>query len=136
MFVAEKGGGAWMNESRVRVSGRRSLIEGVFACSVPHSGRPGLPDKLQEFARVMPAVAAVRTWGSAALNLAYVAAGRFDGYWDQRLQPWDVAAGLLICREAGALAEPIHAGRSIVDKGEIIVANEALFDGFAKLVRG
>ncbi|WP_108483190.1 inositol monophosphatase family protein [Oceaniglobus ichthyenteri] len=136
MFVAEKGGGAWMNESRIRVSGRRSLIEGVFACSIPHSGGPGLPEKLREFARIMPAVAAVRHWGSAALNLAYVAAGRFDGQWDQRLKPWDVAAGLLICREAGALMEPMQEGRSMLEHGNMIVANEAMFTGFAKLVRG
>jgi len=136
MFLAEKGGGAWMNESRIRVSGRRSLIEGVFACSVPHSGGPGLPETLQEFARVMPAVAAVRSWGSAALNLAYVAAGRYDGYWERRVKPWDIAAGLVICREAGALLEPVREGRSMLEHGEAIIANEALFDGFAKLVRG
>ncbi len=136
MFVAEKGGGAWMNESRIRVSGRRSLIEGVFATSIPHSGDAGLPGAITEIARVAPATAALHVWGAAALNLAWVAAGRFDGYWEQRLKPWDIAAGALICREAGALMAPLRVGQSIVEDGSIVVANDALFDPFLKLVRG
>ncbi|WP_099825455.1 inositol monophosphatase family protein [Oceaniglobus indicus] len=136
MFISEKGGGAWMNESRIRVSGRRSLIESIFATGIPQAGSPALPEVLRELGRVMPATAGVRHWGAAALNLAYVAAGRFDGYWERRMKPWDVAAGLLICREAGALAVPLRDGRDIVADGEIICANEALFDGLVKVVRG
>ncbi len=136
MFVAEKGTGAWMNESRVRVSGRRSMIEGVFATGLPHSGSPGLPDRMRELGRILPTVAAVRQWGAAALDLAYVAAGRFDGYWQTGVKPWDVAAGVVICREAGGLLEPVRHGASMVDDGGLIVANPNLFDGLARLVRG
>lgn len=136
MFVAEKGGGAWMNEGRLRVSGRRTLIEGMFATSLPHSGAPGLPESLRELGRVLPAVASVRQLGASALDLAWVAAGRFEGFWQRRYKPWDVAAGLLIAREAGALMAPIVEGRDIREDGAGIVASEVLFDSFAKLVRG
>ena len=78
----------------------------------------------------------MRRWGSAALDLAYVAAGRYDGYWERRLNAWDLAAGLVIVREAGGLAEPIEAGGDIVADGTIICANEQLFSPLGKLVRG
>jgi myo-inositol-1(or 4)-monophosphatase len=88
MFYAEKGAGAWLNDSqRLRVSGRTSMIECVFATGVPFGGAKYLPATLQDLARLMPQVAGVRRWGSAALDLAYVAAGRYDGYWERGLQP-------------------------------------------------
>ena len=136
MYFAEKGGGAWMNDKRLRVSARQSMIECVFATGLPFGGRPDLPDTLKELARVLPGGAGVRRWGAAALDLAYVAAGRYDGFWERRLNPWDVAAGLLIVREAGGLAEPISPGASIVEDGEIVCANAPMFDPLAKLVRG
>jgi myo-inositol-1(or 4)-monophosphatase len=77
----------------------------------------------------------VRRWGSAALDLAYVAAGRFDGYWERGVKVWDLAAGLLIVREAGGLAEPIREGRSILEDGEIVAGNAQVFDAFAKVIR-
>ncbi|MEL6620326.1 MAG: inositol monophosphatase family protein [Pseudomonadota bacterium] len=135
MFFAEKGAGAWMNDSRLRVSGRRSMIECVFATGLPFGGRSDLPLTLQELARLMPVCAGVRRWGSAALDLAYVAAGRYDGYWERRLNAWDLAAGLLIVREAGGLVEPLTAGGDILEDGEIICANEAMFDPLARIVR-
>ena len=135
MFVAEKGQGAWMNQSRLRVSNRNRMIESVIAASLPASGRPHLPATLQELARLLPACAGVRQWGAAALDLAYVAAGRFDGVWQRGMNSWDVAAGLLIIREAGGLAEPIRKGRSILENGEIVAANGALFDSLAEIVR-
>jgi myo-inositol-1(or 4)-monophosphatase len=136
LFFAEKGAGAWMNESRLRVSGRTRMIESIFATGLPFGGRGDLPDTLKELARVLPGVAGVRRWGSAALDLAYVAAGRYDGFWERRLNAWDVAAGLVIVREAGGLAEPINPGGDIVADGSIICANEALFAPLSKLVRG
>jgi len=80
MFYAEKGTGAWMNESRMRVSSRHRLIESIFATGLPFAGRGDLPETFQELARLLPASAGVRRFGSAALDLAYVAAGRYDGY--------------------------------------------------------
>ena len=136
MFVAEKGGGAWMNESRIRVSGRRSLIEGVFACGVPHSGAPGLPELLHEFGRVLPAVAGVRHWGAAALNLAYVAAGRFDGYWERRMKPWDVAAGLLLVKEAGGYVTDFDGRDKSLESGDVVAANDRIHVPFLKLLSG
>lgn len=136
MFWAEKGAGAWMNERRIRVSGRRTMQEAVFATGVPFGGKKSLPLMLQDLARLMPVTAGVRRWGAASLDLAYVAAGRFDGYWERELGAWDVAAGLLLVREAGGLAAPLRPGDSIVDQGAVICANEALFDPFCKVICG
>ncbi|GAA6176714.1 inositol monophosphatase family protein [Sulfitobacter pacificus] len=136
MFFAEKGAGAWMNESRIRASGRHRMIESIFATGLPFGGRSDLPQTLQELARLMPVCAGVRRWGAASLDLAYVAAGRYDGFWERRLNAWDVAAGSLIVREAGGLVEPLDEGRDIIGHGQIICANEPIFSGFAKAVRG
>jgi myo-inositol-1(or 4)-monophosphatase len=136
MFAAEKGTGAWMNESRLRVSGRNRMIEALFATGVPFGGRADLPDTIADLARLMPSVAGMRRWGAAALDMAYVAAGRYDGFWERRLKPWDVAAGLIIVKEAGGFADTITPGGDILASGEILTASPALFDPFAKLIRG
>jgi myo-inositol-1(or 4)-monophosphatase len=135
MFYAEKGEGAWMNESRIRVSARSNMIECVFATGLPFGGRSDLPETLQDLARILPTCAGVRRWGAAALDLAYVAAGRYDGFWERRLHPWDMAAGLVIAREAGALVEPLNPkGDPLID-GEVILACEPIFELFAKVIR-
>ena len=136
MFMAEKGEGAWMNDTRLRVSGRSRMIESVFATGLPFGGRSDLPDTLQDLARLMPVCAGVRRWGSAALDMAYVAAGRYDGFWERRLNAWDLAAGMIIVREAGGLIQPMDPAGGILNDGEIIACNEPLFDGFAKIIRG
>ncbi len=136
MFLAEKGEGAFVNEARLRVSGRSKMIESIFATGVPFGGRAELPQTLQDLARLMPGCAGVRRFGSAALDMAYVAAGRYDGYWERGLNAWDVAAGILICQEAGGLVEPLTPGGDILAGGEVICANEAIFDKFAKVIRG
>lgn len=135
MYVAEKGQGAFMNETRLRVSGRTKMIESIFATGLPFAGRSDLPETLADLARILPQVAGVRRWGSAALDLAYVAAGRYDGFWERRLQSWDIAAGILIAREAGALVEPLLPKGDILKDGEIICANNEIFDTFAKVIR-
>ena len=134
-FFAEKGEGAWMNEGRLRVSGRDKMIEALFATGVPFGGRADLPDTLQDLARLMPTCSGVRRFGSAALDMAYVAAGRYDGFWERRLNAWDMAAGLVILRESGALVEPLTAGGDILADGDVICANEVIFDKFAKVIR-
>jgi myo-inositol-1(or 4)-monophosphatase len=136
MFFAEKGAGAWMNDMRLRVSGRHRMIESIFATGLPFAGRADLPDTLRDLGRILPVCAGVRRWGSAALDLAYVAAGRYDGYWERRLNSWDLAAGMLIVREAGGMVEPMNPNGDILADGEIVCANEALFSGFAKIARG
>ena len=135
MFFAEKGLGAFMNDQRLRVSGRRSMIECVFATGLPFGGRSDLPETLQELARILPSVAGVRRWGSAALDMAYVAAGRYDGYWERRLNAWDLAAGVIIVKEAGGFIEPLTPGGDILADGEVICANDPIFPAFSKLIR-
>ena len=136
MFVAEKGQGAWMNSTRLRVSQRNRMIEAVFGASLPAAGRHNLPATLQETARLLPACAGIRQWGAAALDLAYVAAGRYDGFWQRGLSAWDVAAGIVIVREAGGFVETIRPEGNPVEDREIIAASTAIFDGFARIVRG
>ncbi len=135
MFYAEKGQGAFMNETRLRVSGRTRMIEALFATGLPFGTRPDLPEALQDMARLLPACSGVRRWGAAALDLAYVAAGRFDGYWERSISAWDVAAGIVILREAGGLVEAIAKGGDILEGGNVIAANEAIFAKFAKVIR-
>ena len=127
MFFAEKGEGAWMNETRIRVSGRGRMIESIFATGVPFGGRSDLPATLQDLARLMPACAGV--------DLAYVAAGRYEGFWERRLNAWDMAAGIVILREAGGFVEPLVPGEDILSSGEIIGSNEVIFDQFSKVIR-
>jgi len=136
MFFAEKGAGAWMNETRLRVSGRSRMIECVFATGIPFGGRADLPDTLHDLARIAPVCAGVRRWGAAALDFAYVAAGRYEGFWERSLNPWDMAAGIVIVREAGGLVEPLQSGGNIFDDHEVICANGSMFDSFAKIIRG
>ena len=136
LFIAEKGAGAWMNDGRLRVSGRSRMIDSVFATGIPFAGRADLSRTLQDLGRLMPVCAGVRRWGTASLDLAYVAAGRFDGFWERRLNIWDLAAGLVILREAGGLVQPLDTEGDILADGDIICANEALFDPFAKVIRG
>ncbi len=136
MFFAEKGTGAWMNEGRLRVSGRHRMIESIFATGLPFGGRADLPETLKDLGRLLPVCAGVRRWGAASLDLAYVASGRYDGFWERRLKPWDVAAGMLIVKEAGGLVEAIRPERNILQHGEIVCSNEPIFSTFAKTIRG
>ena len=135
MYFAEKGAGAWMNDRRLRVSGRRSMNEGVFATGIPFGLKRTMPETLGDLARLMPLCAGMRRWGAASLDLAYVAAGRFDGYWERELNAWDIAAGLLLVREAGGMVQPIRAGEDILATGSIICGNDGLFEPFCKAIR-
>jgi myo-inositol-1(or 4)-monophosphatase len=136
LFWAEKGAGAWMNDRRMRVSGRREMHEAVFATGVPFGAKSTLPATLQDLARLMPACAGVRRWGAASLDLAYVAAGRYDGYWERELKAWDIAAGLLLVKEAGGFVSAIRDGDEPLVKGAVICGNEPLFEPFRKIIRG
>ncbi len=136
MFWAEKGSGAWLNDSRrIRVSGRRQMTEAVFATGVPYAAKKTLPAMMQDLARLMPTCSGMRQWGSAALDLSYVAAGRFDGFWERELKPWDVAAGVLLVREAGGMVSGLRDGQDPVEDGALVAANEGLFEPFRKIIR-
>jgi myo-inositol-1(or 4)-monophosphatase len=134
MFWAEKGVGAYMNDKRLRVSARRELKDAVFATGVPFAATSGA-NRLA-FARtlsvLMPQIAGVRRFGSAALDLAWVAAGRYDGYWEMGIKPWDIAAGMLIAREAGGYATDEH-GKDVV-AGTVVAANPHLHGKLLEVV--
>jgi len=134
-FWAERGEGAWLNDRRLRVSGRSRLLDCLFATGIPFAAKKTLPAMLADLARLMPECAGVRRFGSAALDLAYVAAGRYDGYWEREIHPWDVAAGLLIVQEAGGFVGPIREGHKPMEDGDLIAANAAIFEKFAAIVR-
>lgn len=135
LFWAEKGAGAWMNDRRIRVSGRRHMHEAVFATGIPFGAKTTLPAMMKDLARLMPACAGVRRWGSAALDLAYVAAGRYDGYWERELQAWDIAAGILLVKEAGGFVTGLREGDDPLEKGALIAANDALCGPFTTILR-
>ncbi|MCR9088289.1 MAG: inositol monophosphatase [Rhodobacteraceae bacterium] len=136
MFYAEKGQGAWLNGSqRLRVSGRAKMSDAVYATGLPFGPRPYLPAALQDLARLLPQCSGVRRWGVASLDLAYVAAGRYEGYWERGVKVWDIAAGLILVREAGGFVEPVLQGASIFESGGIIAGNNVLFDAFRETIR-
>ena len=135
LYWAEKGTGAWMNDRRLRVSGRRNMVEGVFGTGIPFGAKRSLAATLGDIARLMPLCAGVRRWGTASLDFAYVAAGRFDGFWERELQPWDMAAGIVLVREAGGTAQALREGDDILASGSVICGNDGLFDPFSKIIR-
>src|SRR5580658_11053085 len=124
LFTAERGKGAFLNNQRLRVAGRKRLADAVFACGLPHLGRGDLALAGRELAAVQDKVAGIRRFGAAALDLAWVAAGRFDAYWERELSPWDMAAGILMVREAGGFATDLDGGDAIFAKKQIIAGNE------------
>ncbi|MEM9794839.1 MAG: inositol monophosphatase family protein [Pseudomonadota bacterium] len=136
LFWAEKGAGAWLDgRERLRVSGRTNMIETVYATGLPFAGSKYLPAALQDLGRLLPVCAGVRRWGAAALDLAYVAAGRYDGFWERGLHPWDIAAGILIVREAGGIVEPIREGQTLIEDGHVIASAASMFERFAGIIR-
>jgi myo-inositol-1(or 4)-monophosphatase len=126
LFTAERGGGAYLNDHRLRVAARSSLAEAVVATGTPHIGRGDHGLFLRELAALMPRVAGVRRCGAAALDLAWVAAGRFDGFWERDLSAWDVAAGALLVREAGGFVSDLDGGDAMLNAGHIVAGNEAI----------
>lgn len=135
LFFAEKGAGAWMNETRIRASVRHRIDESIYATGIPFATRPELPATLKDLAALMPACAGVRRFGSASLDLAYVAAGRFDGFWERDLRVWDMAAGIVIAKEAGAIVEGIAPDTNPLESEDILVSNEPQFEKFSKFFR-
>jgi myo-inositol-1(or 4)-monophosphatase len=135
LYWAEKGQGAYLNDKRLRVAARSELSDAVIASGTPFLGRPGHEVFLAEVERVMAATAGVRRFGSAALDLSYVAAGRVDGFWERHLSPWDIAAGAVVVREAGGFAREIDGG-DFMKTGHIIAASERLLPLLTKTIRG
>ncbi len=111
-FWAEKGRGAWLQDGRLRVSSRRDLSEALIATGIPFLGHGDFVQWSRIFGAIAPQVAGIRRFGSAALDLAWVAAGRYDGFWESGLKPWDAAAGMLLVREAGGFVSDFRARTS------------------------
>lgn len=135
MFHAERGEGAWLNGSRIRVSGRRRMVESLFATGVPFAGMTSLPAVLRDLSRLMPECAGVRRLGAASLDMAYVAAGRYEGYWEREIHPWDIAAGMIIVAEAGGFVGPVQAEGDPLAGGGIIAGNATLHDRLTRVIR-
>jgi myo-inositol-1(or 4)-monophosphatase len=124
LYTAERGGGAFLNDRRLRVGARRVLSDSVVSCSIPHLGRGNHGKALVELRHVMGEAAGIRSMGAAALDLAYVAAGRFDGMWQTGLNSWDIAAGILLIREAGGYVSDFDGGTSMLETGGVVAGNE------------
>ena len=135
MFWAEKGEGAWIDNKKLRVAVRRKLSESMFATGIPFLGKTGHNQFLAELNNVMEEVAGVRRFGSAALDLAYVAAGRFDGFWERGLKPWDIAAGVVLVREAGGLVQGLD-GSDFMKTGDLVCGNPILCQKLAERLEG
>jgi myo-inositol-1(or 4)-monophosphatase len=135
MYWAEKGAGAYVNDRRLRVSARRQLGDAVVGTGMPYGDRADERTYLATLAGVMRATSGVRRMGSAALDLAYVAAGRFDGFWEFGLLPWDIAAGLLLVREAGGYVSDLTGGHEMMKSGDVLAANDHLHLPLAALIR-
>jgi myo-inositol-1(or 4)-monophosphatase len=124
LFLAEKGKGAFLNDQRLRVAGRKKLNEAVIGCGLPHLGRGSFETSVKEMAALQPRVAGLRRFGAATLDLAWVAAGRFDGFWERNLGAWDMAAGMILVREAGGFVSDFEGGDDILGTGNIVAGNE------------
>ena len=135
MYFAQKGVGAYMNNRRMRVSGRTRLIDCLLATGIPFHGRAHHPAYLEMLAAVVDSTSGVRRFGAAALDLAYVAAGRYDAFWETGLKPWDIAAGILIVREAGGYVSEVEGGHNMLESGSVLAANDHLHLPVGKLLR-
>jgi myo-inositol-1(or 4)-monophosphatase len=134
-FTAERGKGAFFNDRRLRVSARTELEDCVIGTGIPHSGRPGHPVFLRELEAVMGSSAGVRRCGAAALDLAWTAAGRFDGFWERNLRAWDIAAGIVVLREAGGYVSDTDGKDLMLKSGNIVAGNEAIHRKLLKLIK-
>jgi myo-inositol-1(or 4)-monophosphatase len=134
-FIAERGKGAYLNERRIRVAGRKRLAEAVVACGLPHYGRGDLVLARHEIAAAQQAYAGLRRYGAAALDLAWIACGRLDAYWERDLSPWDIAAGSLLVREAGGFVTDLDGGDGIFTKGEVVAGNDTMHHELLRLLK-
>ena len=136
MFTAERGKGAFLNEQRIRVAARKRLADAVLACDLPHIGRGDHALAARETNYMQERVAGLRRFGAAALDLAWVAAGRLDGYWERDLKPWDLAAGLLLVREAGGYVSDLDGADEMLAKGHIVAGNETIHKELLRTLKG
>lgn len=133
-FWAERGRGAWLQDRRLRVSARRELADCLIATGIPFMGHGDMGEFQKILDSVAPEVAGIRRFGSAALDLAWVAAGRYDGFWEAGLAPWDSAAGILLVREAGGFVTDFRGGEQVNQRAELVAANGQIHSKLQRLV--
>ncbi|MDI4666967.1 inositol monophosphatase [Xanthobacter autotrophicus] len=135
LYVAETGQGAYLNDRRLRVAGRKKLADSVVCCGLPHLGRGDHAKFNRELEKVQSQVSGLRRTGSAAIDLAWVASGRFDAFWERDLSPWDMAAGIVMVREAGGIVTDLSDGDKMLDKGSVIAGNEIIRSDLMRLLK-
>jgi myo-inositol-1(or 4)-monophosphatase len=135
LFVAEHGKGAFLNNRRIRVAARKRLAEAVVACGLPHFGRGDLALARCEIAAAQQHFAGLRRYGAATLDLAWIAAGRLDAYWERDLSPWDLAAGMLLVREAGGFITDLDGGDAVLTKGQVAAGNDTMHHELLRLLK-
>ncbi len=135
IYTAERGKGAFVNDTRrLRVAARSNLDNAVIATGIPHRGKPGHEQYLRELEAVMRDSAGIRRTGAASIDLAWVAQGRFDGYWERNIQAWDMAAGIVLIREAGGFVSDIDGRPTMLQSGAIVCGNEAIHSELRKRI--
>src|ERR1700755_372312 len=135
LYIAERGKGAFLNDQRLRVAGRRKLNEYVGACGLPHIGRGANVVAMMELEALKDKCAGSRRFGAASLDMAYVASGRLDGYWERNLQPWDMAAGQIMIREAGGVVSGFAGDDDPLKTGHLICGNEFVHRELVKILK-
>src|ERR1700726_627805 len=135
LFTAERGKGAFLNNQRLRVAARKRLGDAVVACGLPHIGRGDHNLSRLEMTEIQNKVAGLRRFGAASLDMAFVAAGRLDGYWERNLQPWDIAAGQIVLREAGGIVSGIAGDDDPLKTGNVICGNEFVHAELVKILK-
>ncbi|GMN01633.1 inositol monophosphatase family protein [Erythrobacter sp. MTPC3] len=135
-YWAEKSRGAWLQDARLRVSGRRALSESLIATGIPFQGHGDFAEWSRIFGAIGPEVAGIRRFGAASLDMAYVAQGRFDGFWESGLNDWDTAAGCLLVREAGGFVSDFRGRSNPIHSAQVLAANDALHSRLHKLLAG
>jgi len=128
MYVAEKGQGAWLNGQRIHVSTRHRLVDSVLGCGIPFAGKPDHPVFAREMALLSANVAGIRRTGACSVDMAYVAAGRWDAYWERALNAWDMGPGVILVREAGGVVSSVTGGALDLHGGNVCVTNGAIHD--------
>ena len=134
MFTASRGEGAQLNGKRIRVSTTRKLAPSLLGTGFPFRDLGIIEPWMRSFQSLLPKTSGIRRAGAAALDLAYVAAGRLDGFWEFGLKPWDMAAGALLIREAGGLVSDVSGGQDFLESGNLVSANPLIFEEFRKIV--
>ena len=136
LYVAEKGGGAWLDDKkRLRVAGRKHLADAVIVTGINSRGSAIDVLQLKQMAQITPAAAGIRRTGSASTDLAWLAAGRFDGYWEAGIRPWDIAPGWLMLREAGGTRTDFSGGSGSIWNGEVVAGNETIQGQMLKIIK-